>query len=157
MSFIQTIQQSGQMTSHMASPGNQDTITTIIIILGLIIILLVVGIAVLLYLFYTGKISFSKKLKTRNQEATDQITMDTQSDISKNMELPPVSLNPLERRIIEVVMNGHNVLQSDLPKLVNSSKSKVSEALSSLEEQKLIQRMKAGRTLTIKYIYESKT
>lgn len=151
---IISLQQSGQMTSHMATPNaNQDVVLAITLILGLIVILLIAGIIILLYLFYTGRLTFAGRKKTIRSPAIESNPEPSEKN-TINQQLPDVSLNPLERKILEVVMTSHNVLQSDLPALVNSSKSKVSEALSYLEDQKLIQRMKAGRSLTIQYIYE---
>jgi uncharacterized membrane protein len=155
MTLLSNIQQTGQMSGHMPQPnGNQDLIFTITIILGLIVITLVGLIVGLIYLIYTGRIHFTNK-KTIPEKAEKLEEKNKIIDENLAPELPPVSLTPLERKIIEVVLTGHNVLQSDVPNLVNASKSKVSEALTNLEEKKLIQRYKAGRSLTIKYIYNS--
>ncbi len=161
MVSILSVQQSGQMSGHMTGQsGNQDIILFVTLILGLVIIALVVAFISLFYLFYTGRITFAKKnsVLKNSQNLFDAENDDKeQSRLNKTekVELPNVSLTPLERKIIEVVQSGHNVLQSDLPNLVNSSKSKVSEALTNLEEKKLIQRFKSGRSLTIKYIFEN--
>lgn len=69
--------------------------------------------------------------------------------------LPPVSLNPLERSILEQVITGHKVRQADLPSLVNSSKTQISKTRTSLEQRGIIKRIKNGRTLEILYNYES--
>ena len=156
MIFLKVIQQTGQMSGHMTnSSGNQDTILIITIVLGLIILLLVGLLITAVYLFYTGRISFSRK-KTMVNDLVQNSESDANSTSSiQDLELPPISLTPLERKIVEVVLTGHNVLQSELPGLVKSSKSKVSEALSQLEEKKVIQRFKAGRSLTIQYTYQN--
>ena len=154
MKILASIQQSGPMNSHMTSgSGNQDTILIITLILGLIILVLIGLVIGIIYLFYTGRMSFSRKKSETDQQVSTNGTSTSDGMISSEM-LPDVSLTPFEKKIIEVVIAGHNVLQSDLPKLVDSSKSKVSEALSNLEDKKLIQRFKAGRSLTIKYIFE---
>ena len=160
MTFLIRIQQSGQMSGHMTTQtGNQETIFLITLILGLIIVALLAAIFILIYLFYTGRIHFTKNPKEPSttigsNQGQEKVSTEYQEKNIEKTELPPVSLNPLERKILEVIITGHNVLQSDLPKLVNSSKSKVSEALTNLEEKKLIQRYKAGRSLTIKYTYQ---
>lgn len=157
---ILSLQQSGQMSGHMTSSnGSQDTVLIVTLILGLIIIVLLVAIMILLYLFYTGRLRFSK---TKSEDPFENVEMNSEKadqdpyqDYSQNeIDLPPVSLIPLEKKILEVVISGHNVLQSDLPDLVKSSKSKVSEALTKLEEKHLIQRTKSGRSLTVTYIYK---
>ena len=51
------------------------------------------------------------------------------------------------------MINGHKINQSDLPGLVNLSKAKVSDVLCKLEKKRVVQRVKAGRTLEIQYIY----
>ena len=155
MKILASIQQSGPMNSHMTSgSGNQDTILIITLILGLIILVLIGSIIGIIYLFYTGRLSFSRKKSETYQKESSTGTNTSDLVVPSEM-LPDVSLTPLEKKIIEVVIAGHNVLQSDLPKLVDSSKSKVSEALSNLEDKKLIQRFKAGRSLTVKYVYQS--
>lgn len=154
MSINSLLQDSSQMSNHMAGVNNnQDTIFLIAFILIVLIVALIGIIIAFFYFLYTGKIVLGGKKTTTNKFDNQDYPEGPIKSLA-TQELPPVSLNPLERRIIEVVMNGHNVLQSDLPSLVNSSKSKVSEALSYLEDQKLIQRIKAGRSLSIQYIYE---
>ncbi len=154
MTLLADIQQTG-MSSHMASSNsNQQTIFIITVLLGLIVLALIGVIIIFLYLFYTGRLSFSKKNVEQVSDESETInSSDEIQDITD--KLPPVSLTPLEKKIIEVVIAGHNVLQSDIPGLVNSSKSKVSEALGQLEEKKLVQRYKAGRSLTVKYVYQA--
>ena len=154
MTLLADMQQTG-MTSHMANPSNnQQTIFIITVLLGLIVLALIAVIIIFLYLFYTGRLSFSKNKDDQPKIESETITETTGEQVTADM-LPPMSLTPLEKKIIEVVIAGHNVLQSDLPNLVNSSKSKVSEALGQLEEKKLVQRYKAGRSLTVKYIYQA--
>jgi len=160
MLSIQTLQQSGQMSSHMTNQsGNQDLIFLITLILGLIVIALIGLIILFFYFFYTGRLHFSNqkyesRIDKETQNETERVVESNGIKITSSIDLPPVNLNPLEKKILEVIITGHNVLQSDVPNLVQSSKSKVSEALTHLEEERLIQRVKAGRSLTIKYIYE---
>lgn len=159
MVSILSLQQTGQMSGHMTSQSsNQDTILLVTILLGLIIIVLLGTIVGILYLFYTGRLHFTKRTRESINIASDSKNsskpLDKEESLDKlPIDLPPVNLNPLERKILEVVMTGHNVLQSDLPDLVKSSKSKVSEALTNLEEKNLVQRFKSGRSLAVIYSY----
>jgi uncharacterized membrane protein len=79
-----------------------------------------------------------------------------QEKINVDENLPDITLTPLEKRILETVIQGHKIKQSDLPHLLNSSKSKISEALSNLQEKRIIERFKSGRSLEIRYIYSNK-
>ena len=159
MVSIFSLQQTGQMSGHMTSQsGNQDTILLVTILLGLIIIILLGTIIGILYLFYTGRLHFTKRIRDSNDSVSDSEASPKSLNQEGKFEtppidLPPVNLNPLERKILEVVITGHNVLQSDLPDLVKSSKSKVSEALTNLEEKNLVQRFKSGRSLAVIYSY----
>lgn len=154
MTILADILQTGT-NSHMASSSsNQQTILIVTVLLGLIVLALIAVIIIFLYLFYTGRLSFARGHNEQPKVESKNITETEERQVTEDM-LPPVSLTPLEKKIIQAVIAGHNVLQSDLPNLVNSSKSKVSEALGQLEEKKLVQRYKAGRSLTVKYIYQA--
>ena len=98
-------------------------------------------------MFYTGKISLHKNKELMNNISNEKTEITV-------INLPDMTLTPLEKKILETVVQGHKIKQSDLPKLLNSSKSKVSEALSNLEEKRVIERFKSGRSLEIRYTYK---
>lgn len=59
---------------------------------------------------------------------------------------PPSSLSGTERVIYELVVDGDEVLQKDLPERTGSSKATVSRALDRLERRGLVQRVSHGMT-----------
>ena len=137
-----------KQNSDMMNPGGHNTNQDLILFIGLILILLIVVVLAvvigLFYLYYTGKFSFQ-----RNIEKKSNI-----EEASNEFKLPDITFTPLEKRILDTVFQGHKIKQSDHPSLLNSSKSKISEALSNLEEKRIIERFKSGRSLEIRYINE---
>ena len=148
------------MSGHNQNNNNQDLLYLLILLLLLLIILLIVLFFFLLYYLYYGRLPFKKYvLKNRALDPNNKFTSDSTTGTSKDLvdtpsEFPPLTLTPLEKKIIELVWSSHKLTQADIPKLIHVSKSKVSEALSNLEEQRIIERFKAGRSLEIKYIYK---
>lgn len=146
-----------QSESAMMEPGhsmgnqNQDILLLYGFILLILLILVITIVGSLIYFYYTGSLSF-KRRKNENDESLKIINSETHS--FTRISLPDVTLSPLERKVLETVISGHKIKQSDLPGLLNASKSKISESLSNLEKQRIIERYKSGRSLEIRYVYE---
>ena len=102
MVSIFSLQQTGQMSGHMTSQsGNQDLVLLVTIFLSLIIIILLGTIIGILYLFYTGRLHFTKRIRESNESVSDSGTSPKSLDQEEKFEtpsidLPPVILNPLE-------------------------------------------------------------
>lgn len=146
------------------NPPNDPILLSVFVVVVVALILVILILVALVILLATGRLQFTNHRLSRKQPSEDEVRAgegldqpEVKQAKEKVVELPDISLTPLERQVLEYVLSGHKVRQADLPQELGISKSKVSELLGGLEERRIIQRVKAGRTLEIRYIYTPST